>query len=107
MVDPAVVDAIKRYLAVLPRFGVHASRAILYGSFARGENHGWSGIDLVVVAREFDGLRDRKLVEQLWIATSEADIRIEPIACGERQWLEDDGTPIFEIARREGIEIAA
>lgn len=107
MVDTKVVEAIIRYLAILPRFGVHPSRAILYGSFARGESHEWSDIDLVVVAREFDELRDRKLVEQLWIATSEADIRIEPIACGERQWIEDDGTPILEIARREGIEIAA
>ncbi len=107
MVDGTIVDAIQRYLGVLPQFGLHPSRAILYGSFARGENHEWSDIDLIVIAREFDGLRDRKLVEQLWIATSEADIRIEPIACGERQWLEDDGTPIFEIARREGIEIAA
>lgn len=107
MADRTIVEAIRKYLGVLPRFGLHPSRAILYGSFARGENCEWSDIDLIVVAREFDGLRDRKMVEQLWIATSEADIRIEPIACGERQWMEDDGTPILEIARREGIEIAA
>jgi len=28
--------------------------------------------------------------------------RIEPIACGERQWIEDDERAIIEIARREG-----
>jgi len=28
--------------------------------------------------------------------------RIEPIACGEREWLEDDSRAIIEIARREG-----
>jgi hypothetical protein len=31
--------------------------------------------------------------------------RVEPIACGERRWLEDRESPIVEIARREGIEI--
>jgi hypothetical protein len=30
------------------------------------------------------------------------DSRIEPIAVGERQWLEDDANPLIEIARREG-----
>lgn len=107
MVDARAVEIVERYLSVLPRHGVHPSRAILYGSFARGEDHKWSDIDVVVVAPEFDEVHDRRLIEQLWVATLDADIRIEPIACGERQWLEDDGTPIFEIARREGIEIAA
>jgi hypothetical protein len=27
------------------------------------------------------------------------------VPCGERRWLEDDGSPIIEIARREGIEV--
>lgn len=107
MVDAQIVEAVKRYLAVLPQYGVHPSRAILYGSFARGENHEWSDIDLIVVAPEFDDLHDRETLFQLWHATGDADNRIEPIACGERQWIEDDGTPILEIARQEGIEIAA
>jgi len=33
------------------------------------------------------------------------DSRIEPIPCGERQWIEDDVTPIIEIARREGVQV--
>jgi hypothetical protein len=33
------------------------------------------------------------------------DTRIEPIACGERQWVEDDASAIIEIARREGQRI--
>jgi len=28
--------------------------------------------------------------------------QIEPIACGEQQWLEDDASAMIEIARREG-----
>ncbi len=33
------------------------------------------------------------------------DSRIEPIACGERQWAEDAVTPIIEIALREGLRV--
>jgi predicted nucleotidyltransferase len=31
---------------------------------------------------------------------------IEPVACGERQWVEDDASAIIEIARREGARIS-
>ena len=30
------------------------------------------------------------------------DSRIEPVAAGDRQFLEDDGNAIIEIARRDG-----
>ena len=105
MVDETIVEVIKRYLAALPRYGIHADRAIVYGSFARGESHEWSDIDLIVIAREFDEKYGMSDVEQLWIATEAADDRIEPIPCGEREWETDDARPILEIARQEGVEI--
>jgi hypothetical protein len=37
----------------------------------------------------------------LWRLAAQTDSRIEPIPCGERQWLEDDASAIIEIARRE------
>ncbi len=107
MVDSGVVEALRRYLAALPQYGIHAKSVILYGSFACGVPHEWSDIDVVVIAPEFDGTYDMSAVEKLWRATGAADDRIEPIACGEVEWETDDGRPILEIARREGIEIAA
>ncbi|MHC4539262.1 MAG: hypothetical protein ACYS74_05710 [Planctomycetota bacterium] len=87
MVEDAVTEVVKRYLAELPAFGIHASRAVL--------------------APEFDGPREIALVEKLWQATVSADNRIEPIPCGEKEWETDGSRPILEIARREGIIIAA
>lgn len=104
MVARSVLKIIRDYLQVVNQAGIHADPAVLFGSWARGEARTESDIDLVVIAPEFDGQRDRKLVDKLWelrIATPEA-WRIEPIACGERQWLEEDGSPIIEVARREG-----
>jgi predicted nucleotidyltransferase len=106
MVEPAIVESVKGYLAALPRFGIHARRAVLYGSFARGAGNVDSDIDLIVIAPEFDGRRDMALVKALWRATV-SDDRIEPIPCGEREWEGGDGRPIIEIARREGVVIEA
>jgi uncharacterized protein len=107
MVEDAIVSSVRRYLSVLPTVGIHASRAVLYGSFARGEADQDSDIDLVVIAPEFDAGRDFEMIKNLWETTLLADNRIEPIPCGEREWESGDGRPILEIARREGVVIEA
>lgn len=106
MVEKTVIEAVKKYLAELPRVGINARRAILFGSFARGQADEYSDIDLIVIAPEFDGSREISLVKGLWRATA-GDNRIEPIPCGEQEWETDQSRPILEIARREGIIIAA
>jgi len=106
MVEEAVIAAVKRYLAELPSFGIHAHRAVLFGSFVRGEADEYSDIDLVVIAPEFDGSREISMIKALWRATI-SDNRIEPIPCGEKEWETDQSRPILEIARREGVVIAA
>lgn len=106
MVENTVIKAIQKYLAALPAQGIHARRAILFGSFACGRADEYSDIDLIVIAPEFDGSRELSLVKGLWRATV-GDNRIEPIPCGEQEWETDQSRPILEIARREGIIIAA
>jgi len=107
MVEEAVIESVKRYLASLPALGIHARQAVLFGSYVQGRVDEYSDIDLVVIAPEFDGSRDIALIEKLWQATISADNRIEPIPCGEQEWETDQGRPILEIARREGVIIAA
>jgi predicted nucleotidyltransferase len=106
MVEDTVINAVKRYLAGLPALGIHSRQAVLFGSYVQGRADEWSDIDLVVIAPEFDGSRDISLVKALWRATI-ADNRIEPIPCGEKEWETDQSRPILEIARREGVIIAA
>jgi len=106
MVEDAVIEAVRCYLAALPRVGIHARRAVLFGSFARGQADEYSDLDLIVIAPEFDGSREISLIKALWRATA-GDNRIEPIPCGEQEWETDQGRPILEIARREGVIIAA
>jgi predicted nucleotidyltransferase len=108
MADQSILNLVRDYLRAINQAGIRASRAILFGSWARGEARSDSDIDVVIIAPEFDGHRDRKLVNRLWELTASIPgaWRIEPIACGERQWQEDGTSPIIEIARREGEVIA-
>lgn len=105
MVDSAIADIVRRYISALSEIGIQAKRAVVYGSFARGESNRYSDIDLIVIAPEFDRPFSRDLVEELWKARLKADIRIEPIPCGEREWETEGGRPILDIARREGFII--
>jgi predicted nucleotidyltransferase len=103
MVDPAVVTAVRGFLDVLRRdHAIEVSQAVVFGSCARGQTDQWSDIDLVVVAPRFDGEISRADVSLLWRVAARTDSRIEPIPCGERQWVEDQSSAILEIARREG-----
>lgn len=107
MVDPSVQAAIRRYVKAAREAGIDIRRVVLFGSHAHGGATKWSDIDLVVIAPQLDGLADRNLIDKLWELRAYTDSRIEPIPCGEREWETDDSRPILEIARREGIVIAA
>lgn len=120
MASESAVAAVRRYLEAVRAAGIRASRAVICGSEARGEAHEWSDIDIVVIPPEFDlpagpeGARAgpdpaartrRALVTKLWELTADVDSRIEPVACGEREWETDDGRTILEVARREGVVV--
>jgi len=75
---------------------------VIFGSQATGRSSSLSDIDLLVVSARFDERRERKDINMLWHLAARTDSRIEPIPCGEKQWLEDDSSAIIEIARREG-----
>jgi uncharacterized protein len=107
MVDQNIITVIRNYLSGLEQFGIHARCGVLFGSFARGQADRWSDIDLVVIAPEFDGSQDLELVKSLWRGTAKNDDRIEPIPCGEKEWETEHGRPILEMARKEGVIIAA
>ncbi len=105
MVDQSVVDAVQTYLRQLIQEGTPVCFGVLFGSQVTGDGHAESDIDLIVVSPVFDTNRSFETVGDLWWVAHRVDAPIEPIACGERQWLEDDVTPILEVARTEGMII--
>lgn len=105
MVAPAIEKSVRDYLSAAAGLGVAISRAVVFGSQARGDAHPWSDIDLVVISPQLEPPVDPQLVRQLWRLRGRTDSRIEPILCGEKQWRDDGVSVILEVARREGVEI--
>jgi predicted nucleotidyltransferase len=89
----------------LGKRGVKVPFVVVFGSQVTGRTHEWSDIDLIVVSPKFDRARRLKDTLLLWEVAAETDARIEPIPCGEKQWVEDDSSAVIEIARREGKRI--
>jgi predicted nucleotidyltransferase len=104
MADDNVIDIIKKYLNELKKNGIEITKAILFGSYARHEQHENSDIDLLLISPIFEDGGD-EFTGKIWMLTKVADYKIEPIAVGEKRYNEDDVTPLLEIARKEGIEI--
>lgn len=105
MVDSTVVTVVRNYLQRLNDYGLVVRFGVVFGSWGQGKADEWSDIDLLVVSPRFDNQRNRQDVDMLWRLAARSDSRIEPIPCGERQWLEDNSSAIVEIARREGEQI--
>jgi predicted nucleotidyltransferase len=105
MVAAETIEKVRGYLEGLRTAGFEVSFGVLFGSHARGENHLWSDIDLLVVSPRFDAGPARDDVDRLWLATLDADVRIEPVPCGLVEWREDEARPLVEIARREGYKV--
>ena len=57
----------KRFIAEVQAKGLHVRHAILFGSYARNEQHEWSDIDIALSADEFEGVRffDNRLIQDI------------------------------------------
>lgn len=106
MVEQAVIENVRRYLVRLTDAGIPAVSGVIFGSASRGEMSADSDIDVLVLSPSFDGVKEQRQLDLLWRVRRHVDSRIEPIAVGIREYEEDDGSPIVEIARREGVKVA-
>lgn len=105
MVAKNIVRSVRRFLAAAVAEGIHVESALVYGSQATGRATPESDIDLAVIAPEFDRGDRRRWVRKLWKLRTATDSRIEPLAVGLAGWNADQGSPMIEIVRREGIRI--
>ncbi len=102
MVDQSILNGVQKYLHALRSQGVSVKYGVVFGSQVTGQANAWSDIDLLVVSPQYDQEHSREDINLLWRLAARTDSRIEPIPCGEKQWLEDDSSAVIEIARRTG-----
>jgi len=95
----AAIDYVKAFVAEVRAAGVPLKKAILFGSYARNEQHEWSDIDVALMADTFTGMRPidvRQFSQLLW---KYADI--EPHTFQTDYF--EDGDPFTEEIKRTGI----
>jgi predicted nucleotidyltransferase len=102
MADKRIVKSIQNYLQAVIQKGIPVKYGVLFGSYAKGQEHEWSDIDLLVVSPRYDRKWTHKDWAKLWVIAANTDVRIEPIPVGEKQYQQDDSSAIIDIARREG-----
>src|SRR3972149_2054555 len=102
MVEESVVKSVQDYLRAVKQKRIPVKYGVLFGSYARGQQHKWSDIDLLVVSPRYDRKWTHKDWAKLWVIAANTDVRIEPIPVGEKQFKKNRDSMIVEVARREG-----
>ena len=96
---------IKKYLQLLKQEGLIIDKAFLYGSYVRNEENKNSDIDLLLVSSQIN-VSDDDQIGKIWALTRKVNSKIEPYLISSDKYQNDDISPIIQIVKQEGIEIA-
>ena len=104
MSQEEIVAILRRYIQLLNESSLSIEKAFLYGSFASNQATQESDLYVLLVSKSFDkpGIEAKTLV---WSLTRKIDTRIEPYSVGVAKFFSDEISPLFQIVKREGIEI--
>lgn len=94
----AALDAVRRFRQALERQGIRAPRMILFGSFATGNAHEGSDIDLAIISDDFSGKGYWERIDILARAICEVFEPIEAVAFTPEEWQRGD-SPIVQFAK--------
>ncbi len=84
-----VTFIIKRFIDELEKNNIPIKEAILFGSYAKGNYHDWSDIDLALVSDAFEGerFRDRNKIRRIKL---EISCDLEPLPYRPQDFTSDD-----------------
>jgi len=105
MVKKSVIEMIKKYLHLLKTEGLIIDKAFLYGSYVRNEENDTSDIDLLLVSSKINASDDDQ-IGKIWALTRKVNSKIEPYLVSSYKYQHDDISPIIQLVKQEGIEIA-
>ena len=69
-----IKEMINKYLSALKKNNIPIKEAILFGSYAKGNHHEWSDIDIALVSKLFKGNRieDKDSIRKITLSVSSA-----------------------------------
>jgi len=104
MVNPEITSIILRFVDVLNSKGIRVEKAVLYGSYASGNVHADSDLDLAIISPDFGKNRfeeGKMLLQLAW----RIDPRLEPIPISSDSYEKDTWVPLIYEIKEKGIEL--
>ena len=100
-----VIELLKKYILLLNREGISVTKAFLFGSYAKDTPSDTSDIDVMIVSDKYDE-NDDFTIGKVWQLTRKINTRIEPFFIGIKKFKDDNASPLINMVKSEGIEIA-
>lgn len=97
-----IKDTILKYLQELARHKIPVKEAVLFGSYAKGNSHEWSDIDIALVSEIFvgDRIADKDKIRKITLSVSSA---IEVIPFSPNDFHSED--PLVKEILATGIKL--
>jgi predicted nucleotidyltransferase len=103
MAKNEVIAILRSYIYLLRAEGISVDKAFLYGSYLSNSATNDSDIDLLIVTE--DG-NDDYLAGKIWNLTKKVNSRIEPFLVTTDRFYSNDNSPLVDLVKRTGLEIA-
>jgi predicted nucleotidyltransferase len=102
MAKREIVEILKKYIFVLRSEGITIDKAYLYGSYLSNTATDDSDIDIMIVTENEDDYQTGKV----WSLTRKVNSKIEPYLVGKRRFNNNEDSPLIDLVKRTGLEIA-
>jgi uncharacterized protein len=78
----ALTERIDSFISALANLDLHVRRVVLFGSYAKGNPHDYSDIDLAIWADEFEGAGLRDIDKYVLALRQHPNISVHPFRTG-------------------------
>jgi len=101
-VPEGIKQIVENYIRQLKK-EIPVEKVVLFGSYAKGDYHKDSDVDLAIFSDYFDGMRRVDGINYLLLRAMEYDIDLEPLPFTKADYIEKSG--FAREVLKEGIEI--
>lgn len=105
MARSEVIELLKKYVILLNSEGISVNKAFLFGSYSTDTASEKSDIDVMIVSDKYDE-SDDMAIGKIWNLTRKISTKIEPFLIGNKKFKEDTTSPLINMVKEHGIEIA-
>ena len=105
MATNEVIELLRKYILLLNSEGISVYKAFLFGSYSTNTATEISDIDVMIVSDNFDETDD-KAAGKMWKLTKNINTKIEPFLIGKNKFNDDISSPLVNMIKLNGIEIA-